>query len=231
MARAFERPATIALPPEACGEGASLEGLYIPIPDPQPGGAVIAPPHPMMGGSMESPVVTELAHAAERARIPSLRFNWRGVGASAGRPSGETADADVDYLSALSFMSDSVSGPLLAAGYSFGAATALRMGALGERPPSERRAVRPPTRLVLVSPPTSMLDPDGVAAFPGEMLLLAGDRDQWVSIPELEAVAARARAAHLEVLEDCDHFLMQGLAQVRARTTEWLERFSSPPEA
>ena len=63
--------------------GSRLEGLYTPA-DAPVGGAVIAPPHPLYGGSMDSPVVTELAQACARADFASLRFNWRGAGASAG---------------------------------------------------------------------------------------------------------------------------------------------------
>ena len=62
----------------------ALEGLYLAGEDGDAGGAVIAPPHPLYGGSMESPVVGEVAHACARAGLATLRFNWRGVGASAG---------------------------------------------------------------------------------------------------------------------------------------------------
>src|SRR3982074_2839247 len=44
----------------------------------------IAAPHPALGGSMTSPVVAELAWALTRAGHPTLRFDYRGVGASRG---------------------------------------------------------------------------------------------------------------------------------------------------
>ncbi len=118
--RPFERPATIALP-ETPGlpSGASLDGLWLPESGEggARGAAVIAAPHPQMGGSMDSPVTTELALAASDLGFVSLRFNWRGVGASAGNPSGEIADADVDYRAALSFMEESVEGPIIGCRY------------------------------------------------------------------------------------------------------------------
>ena len=46
---------------------------------------------------MESPVVKQLAEASRSLDISSLRFDWRGIGGSSGTPSGETADADLDF--------------------------------------------------------------------------------------------------------------------------------------
>ena len=60
-------------------------------------GAVVAPPHPLYGGSMDSPVVTEIAHACANTQTASLRFNWRGVGGSAGQMSGEPDVGLADY--------------------------------------------------------------------------------------------------------------------------------------
>src|SRR5271155_1503937 len=59
--------------------------------------AVICHPHPLFGGTMDNKVVTTVARALQEVGIPTLRFNFRGVGASAGtfdQGVGETADAD-----------------------------------------------------------------------------------------------------------------------------------------
>jgi hypothetical protein len=53
-------------------------------------GAVIAPPHPEYGGSLDSPVVNEIAYGLHREGYASLRFNWRGVGASSATWSGRS---------------------------------------------------------------------------------------------------------------------------------------------
>ena len=67
--RSFERPATISLP----GTSMVLEGLHVPVSE-AGRGAVIAPPHPLYGGSMDSPVVTEIAHvsAANPAEVEAI---------------------------------------------------------------------------------------------------------------------------------------------------------------
>ena len=78
--RPFERPATIALPDTpGLPPGASLEGLWLPARGEEGarGGAIVAPPHPLMGGAMDSPVATEVGLAASDAGYVSLRFNWR----------------------------------------------------------------------------------------------------------------------------------------------------------
>ena len=97
--RQEERMVAIALP-----EGGSLEGIFIAGAPGSNQGAVIAPPHPLYGGSIESPVLNEIAYACGKAGLASMRFNWRGVGASTGTPSGEAADADADYRAALVHM-------------------------------------------------------------------------------------------------------------------------------
>ena len=128
---AEERPVVISA--AAGGESVCLDGLYRAGASPAAGAVLIAPPHPLYGGSMESPVVTELAFAAARAGLASLRFDWRGVGASGGAPSGEALDHDADYAAALAHLADTCPGPLCAAGYSAGAAAAARVAARAPR--------------------------------------------------------------------------------------------------
>lgn len=217
--RAFERPATIALP----GSDEVLEGLHVRVGADPPsdrgalGGAVIAPPHPLYGGSMESPVVTELAHACEHAGISSLRFNWRGVGASAGEMSGDESVADADYAASLDWLEATVNGPLTACGYSFGAATAARVGAVRERV----------KRLVLVAPPPSMLARETLEQFDGEVFVVAGDRDSFVPWDALASLCDGVPHLQLQCIPDADHFLMSSLADVGKRARTFLTRSSS----
>ena len=214
--RAFERPATIALPADpTLAPGSALEGLWLPARGDQSarGGALVAPPHPQMGGSMESPVATELGIATSDQGFASLRFNWRGVGGSAGLPSGEIEDADADYLAALEFIEESVDGPVVACGYSFGALAAAR--AAIERPRIQR--------LVMVSPPPAMLDADALKAFSKPILVIAGDRDEYVPMETLKALLSAVESAELAVLEGVDHFFMAGLADVGRITRDFLD--------
>jgi hypothetical protein len=209
MARREERGIAIA---GAADPLAALEGIYV-AGEIGSGGAVIAPPHPLYGGSLESPVVSEVAHACARSGLATVRFNWRGVGASAGLRSGDPADAAADYAAALAHLADTVSGRLIAAGYSFGAVTALAAGAVHPRV----------DRLLLVCPPASMLDARALAGFAGRTLVMAGGEDH-LARPEALAELCDGDRIRLEVIASADHFFMTGLAELGRIASEWLDR-------
>jgi len=175
-------------------------------------GAVVAPPHPLYGGSLESPVVCEIAYACSQAGVASLRFNWRGVGASAGAPSGEAADADADFAAALSQMRETVSGPVVACGYSFGAAAAARAAAL--HPAIDR--------LLLVAPPVSMLPPTELETYGGRLLVVGGSDDELAPLGPYAEVLSEHPKAQVETVPGADHFFAVGLARVGRVCAEWL---------
>jgi alpha/beta superfamily hydrolase len=88
---------------------------------------VICHPHPLHGGTMTNKVVTTLARSAHEISVPTLRFNFRGVGASAGNfdeGRGETDDA----LAAIAWGRQRwPAATLWLAGFSFGGVVALRV--------------------------------------------------------------------------------------------------------
>jgi len=204
-----ERAVTILLDGDA---GIALDGIYMAGSDADAGGVVIAPPHPLYGGSMESPVVSEIAWACTRAGFASLRFDWRGVGASGGTPSGDAEDAIADYAAAIAQLASTVPGRLLAAGYSFGAAAAVRAAAAEPR-------VR---GLILVAPPPSMLDRAALSARPRDVLILSGEHDSLAPAAALEAVAQDLPRARFVQIEEADHFFGAGLAAIGREITNWL---------
>jgi alpha/beta superfamily hydrolase len=205
-----EQAAVIALPDEVGEPGLALEGIFIS--GRRPGGSVIAAPHPLYGGRLENPVVTEIALRLESVQLASLRFNWRGVAASAGEVSGENDIADQDYGAALAFLEESVTGPISACGYSFGSAAAVRAAASSERI----------SRLILVAPPPALLDADALARFDGPVFMAVGDRDEFAPLAQVEELASKLENATLEVLVGSDHFFATGTGELGRALERWL---------
>ena len=220
MSGANERMVTIAC--GSLGPGAALEGLFLRALGQRQGGAVIAPPHPLYGGSMESAVVSELAFVCARAGLDSVRFNWRGVGASSGTPSGDLKEAAQDYAAALSLLRDTAPGPVVLCGYSFGAAAAAtqlsKLADLGA------------ARLLLVAPPPQLLDLDGLRAFRGEVLFVTGKRDRIAPAASLQRVAEELSAGRLVVLPKADHFFSLGLAELARESAAFLHGLGATDE-
>ena len=176
----------------------TLEGLLA-----NPGGgapaAVVCHPHPMYGGSMYNNVVERILAAMWQAGYATLRFNFRGVGASEGEHEGGPGEVE-DALAAMSFM---LAQPgvrkedAAMTGYSFGAMVALSAG-------YERAEI---ARIVAVALPLAMADarvPDGASK---PVLLVSGDRDSYSPVAGLQALASRiGGSARLEIIAGADHF-------------------------
>lgn len=168
----------------------SLEALFHRGRGAQP--VVLAPGHPRLYGTMESAVLAEVTWALTRRGHPTLRFNWRGVGASTGtsripdlleRPesAGPLAPAELDEayedLSAAIEQHLSTTGEreVAVVGYSFGAAVAGRAAI-------EHPAV---ARVVLVAPPVGRLPFDfGAIAETGIPVYVACGGDDNIAPPE-----------------------------------------------
>jgi alpha/beta superfamily hydrolase len=90
--------------------------------------AIVCHPHPLFGGTMHTHAAYRMARAVRARGGTALRFNFRGVGRSAGRYDGGDGEVD-DARAALSFLASAKPGlPLLACGFSFGAWMALLAG-------------------------------------------------------------------------------------------------------
>jgi uncharacterized protein len=92
-----------------------------------------AHPHPQFGGTMHTKVVYRGAKGLARIGCAVLRFNFRGVGQSAGTFDQGEGEKE-DFKAALDYMAARYPGsPLWAAGFSFGAWVALEVGATDDR--------------------------------------------------------------------------------------------------
>jgi hypothetical protein len=202
-----ERPVIIAGRP-----GRGLEGS-LALPDRAPAGIVICHPHPLYGGDMDNPVVLAVAEAGAAHGLATLRFNFRGVGGSAGAWDEGRGEQD-DVRAALRYLRDRLgAAPVALAGYSFGARMAAAVVADGERVAG----------LALVAPPLAF--PGGDAIRPcdvdGPVLVVAGSRDEYCPPAALQQLAAALPGATVSRLDGGDHFFTTTGPALRQALIPW----------
>lgn len=151
------------------GPAGSLEAV-VEAPAAQGGAyALVCHPHPLFGGTMDNKIVTTVARALQACAVPTVRFNFRGVGASAGAYADGAGETD-DALAVADWGARHWGGRrLVLAGFSFGAYVALRA--------AQRRV---PERLILVAPPVGRFDFSPLTAPRCPCLVVQGDADDVV---------------------------------------------------
>ena len=195
-----------------------------------PFAALVCHPHPVYGGNLHNKVVYQAMKVLNDPTWglgwPVLRFNFRGAGLSDGAHDGEAETGDV--LAALEWLEQGFQRPLIVAGYSFGAAMALRACcALQSRNAGSRRA--PEVRaLIALALPTQADGPAYRYSFPRNLtaskLFLSGDRDEFAPAAQLVEVAASAvEPKRLILLHGADHFFTGHLAAMQQAMAEWLK--------
>ena len=193
---------------------AGLLEVVMEEPDQAPLGlAVIAHPHPLHGGTMDNKVVHTLCRAFVLAGWRAVRFNFRGVGQSAGvwdEGRGET----VDMLSVVSHhMADpAFKGlPLALAGFSFGGYVAAQTHARLTEAAAQGRGPAAPQQLVLVSPATSRNE---VPTVPSHTLVVEGEQDDVVPLSSI-LDWARPQNLPVTVIPGTGHFFHGQLTVLR----------------
>jgi alpha/beta superfamily hydrolase len=183
-------------------------------PDGYRGLAVVAHPHPLLGGTNNNKVAYTLAHGLRDLGYMALRPNFRGVGKTAGTHDqglGETDDLLAVLDHAARVLCHGQTLPVVLAGFSFGAFVQTRVaGRLAE-------AGRPASRLVLVGLPTGRPGdnwpyvPDPA---PASAILIHGERDSTIPLGNVMAYAEPQGIA-VCVVPGADHFFHGRLQLLR----------------
>jgi alpha/beta superfamily hydrolase len=174
---------------------------------------VVCHPHPLHGGTMQNKVVHTAARAMQEAGAATVRFNFRGVGASAGAYDngvGELADAlaVVDWAR-VHFDCET----LWLAGFSFGAAAALQAATRGAAP----------ARLVTIAPPVGRIIVEPIPRPDCRWLVVQGDQDELVDVELVRRwVTGYVPAPELAVLAGAEHFFHGRLNELRATVLRFL---------
>ena len=208
---AGEIEALVELPADGSGNGTATARF-----------GVVCHPHPLHGGTLDNKVVYTLARAFVEVGVPSIRFNFRGVGGSAGRydeGNGETADA----LAVIAYGRQRWRGAALwLAGFSFGGAIALRAAAQSQ-----------PERLVAVAPGVTRVAMEGVGSPACPWLLVQGDADDVIEPSAVLDWVRRQTSPPVErVLPGAGHFFHGRLHDLRAVVLEFLRaQTGTPPDS
>lgn len=187
------------------GPAGALEGV-VHLPEGEPRAiAVVAHPLPIDGGTMDNKVVTTLTNTFVDLGCAAFRFNFRGVGGSAGEFTGGDGELD-DLIAVAHFAYDQFGDlPLILSGFSFGGYVAARAA----------QSLKP-RHLVLVGPavhrfaaPMTELSSD-MPHVAQETLLIHGEKDEIVSLADV-LVWAAPQQLPVVVVPDTGHFFHKRL--------------------
>jgi uncharacterized protein len=180
--------------------------------------ALLCHPHPLHGGTMDNKVVQTMARALLQRGCTVVRFNFRGVGGSAG--TWDHGQGEVDDAAAVLAAHHQPQQPLLLGGFSFGGFVATQLAA--------RRVAagnQPEARLVLVAPAVQNFK---AAPVPPGSVLVHGETDDVVP---LHAVLDWARPQQLPVtvLPGAGHFFHGQLLALKQIVLNAYPALVAPP--
>lgn len=172
----------------------SLEGLFDLKSKEK--GVIVLHPHPLYGGEMGNPVVETVAAAYGRKGWSTLRFNFRGVGGSAGSYDDGKGEQD-DVLAAISFMTGQGMQTIHLVGYSFGSWVQAHIEQLPDEVVSQ----------VMVSPPIALMPLPDNLKIPRLRLVLTGEHDEIAPAQQVEAAVNKWNPkARFHGVDGADHF-------------------------
>lgn len=201
------------------GPAGLLEGLINAKTGAEPRAiAVLAHPLPTAGGTMHTKGVFHAAKALARIDVPVLRFNFRGVGRSAGSFSDGVGEQD-DLRAALAFMTARYPGVtrIWCGGMSFGSWIAMKVGAADANV----------TALIGIACPVNKYDYSSVVAAGKPTFLVHGERDELIPVREVRKFyALLSEPKELVVIDAADHLFDGKVSEVGDAIEDLLQDFN-----
>jgi len=214
---------------DLCGPAGRLEALVNDGRPDAPFAALVCHPHPLGGGTMHNKVVYHamkaLNDAAWGLECPVLRFNFRGVGLSQGIHDGQAETGDV--LAALRWLENAYKRPIVAVGFSFGAAMVLEACCN----PLFQNSLPAVRALVALGLPAHAEGRDYSYPFLSTCntpkFFISGDRDQYAPAERLAQLTdSSSHPDRLRLIPDADHFFTGQLEPMQAALAGWLKEQS-----
>jgi uncharacterized protein len=179
------------------------------------GAALVCHPHPLGGGTMHNKVVYRAAQGLLDAGLVTLRFNFRGVGASTGEHDDGIGEIQ-DVKDALNYLTENYPKfPITFAGFSFGS----RVGT--ETTMDDNRVVR----LISIGTPVDKYNFSFLKEVRKPILFVHGDKDEFGSLEnfnELVSTVAENTDTKSVVFQNCGHFFEEHLIQLKDAIHDWV---------
>ena len=192
------------------GKAGRLESLYRDMPDPD---AVAVVCHPLTtgGGTLHNKVVFRAARGLESANVATLRFNFRGAGASGGSFDRGEGEQD-DFVAALTWLRKQHPGKkMIAGGFSFGSWVATRSAC----------EIAEVAALFLIGTPVNKYDFGYLRHCGKPMLFLHGTQDEHGDVARVEELVQGIRNAESVVVTGADHFFTKQIEAVEETMRTW----------
>ena len=194
------------------GKAGRLEALYRELQDPA-AVAVVCHPLPTGGGTLHNKVVFRAARGLEAANVATLRFNFRGVGASTGTFDNGEGEQD-DFMAALQWvMKQHPDKKVFAGGFSFGAWVSSR--AACEVPDVDA--------LFLIGTPVNKYNFNYLRSCEKPMLFIHGTQDEHGDLARFEDLVQHVRNAESVIVTGADHFFTKQIEAVEETLRAWAE--------
>jgi uncharacterized protein len=194
------------------GSAGRLEALYRELQDPA-AAAVVCHPLTTGGGTLHNKVVFRAARGLEAANVATLRFNFRGAGASGGSFEGGEGE-QTDVKAAIDWTRKRHPGKkLIVGGFSFGSWVSTRVA-------SEIEDI---AALFLIGTPVNKYDFSYLRHCEKPMLFIHGTQDEHGDLQKLEKLIPTIRNAESVTITGADHFFTKQLEAVEETIRSWAE--------